>query len=240
VAFYTAGLGDGYFRLALEMYQSASLYFCVNNFVHVDYFVFSNKPRPEGLPSNFHIIPTVKTTWPFDSQGRFKWVHTHAVQNPHYDYILWMDADQLFERPICFDFLGELVAVAHSHYYEGTYPYEGRPESKAFVPAENSRVQSYFSGQFFGGSYLKMVPAMKTMNDWVEEDTAHGIQALVDDESHLNAYFYHNFPTVVLSRIFVWPEGFEDQFSDLLRRHGGRSEAAAIARLMVNKPRNDT
>jgi hypothetical protein len=78
------------------------------------------------------------------------------------------------------------------------------------------------------------------MNDWVEEDTAHGIQALVDDESHLNAYFYHNFPTVVLSRIVVWPEGFEDQFSDLLRRHGGRSEAAAIARLMVNKPRNDT
>ena len=242
VAFYTVGLGSGYFRLAMDLFESASAQFCTNSFVQVDYYVFSNQPVPEGLPPNFHIIPAVKRGWPFDSQDRFRWIHAHATENANYDYLLWMDADQRFERPICFDMLGELVAVAHPHYFDSEadgYPYETRPESKAFVPQENRFVQNYFSAHFFGGIHAKMITAMKTMNEWMEEDLAQGIQARVDDESYLNAYFYFNFPTVVLSRIFVWPEGYEDQLAEVLARHGGRREAAAIARYMIDKPRND-
>jgi hypothetical protein len=61
----------------------------------------------------------------------------------------------------------------------------------------------------------------------------------VDDESYLNAYFYHNVPTVVLSRIFVWPEGYEEKYAEELGRHGGRNEAAAIARYIADKPREE-
>jgi hypothetical protein len=242
VAFYTVGLGSGYFRLAVDLLESASSNFCRNHFVRVDYFVFSDQPVPSNFSSNFHIIPTVKRGWPFDSQDRFKWMHVHASANPTYDYIMWMDADQRFERPVCFDMMGELVAVAHPHYFDGAaakYPYESRPESKAFIPFENGGVQNYFSAHFFGGVYHKMVTALRVMNEWMEDDLARSIQAKVDDESYLNAYFYHNFPTVVLSRIFVWPEGYEKEFPEMLARHGGRNEAAALARLMVTKPRND-
>jgi hypothetical protein len=242
VAFYTVGLGSGYFRLALDLLESASANFCRNQFVQVDYFVFSDQPVPSNFSANWHIVPEVKRGWPFDSQDRFKWMRTHALENPSYDYLLWMDADQKFERPICFDMLGELVAAAHPHYFDDSvtgYPYENRAESKAFIPAENARVQNYFSAHFFGGAYHKMLAALKTMNDWMEDDLSRSIQARVDDESYLNAYFYHNFPTVVLSRIFVWPEGYENEFPDMLARHGGRTEAAALARLMLSKPRND-
>ena len=240
IAFYTVGLGSGYFQLALDLFRSASANFCTNSLTHVDYYVFSNQPRPRNVPSNFYVIPKVKQGWPFDSQDRFKWIHNHASEHPNYDYLLWMDADQQFERPVCYDLLGELIAVAHPHYFEGPYPYESRPESKAFVPSENSRVQNYFSAHIFGGTWNKAVPAMKVMNDWMEEDLSKGIQALVDDESYLNAYFYFNYPTVVLSRIFVWPEGYENEFPNMFARHGGRSEAAAIARYMADKPRNDS
>jgi hypothetical protein len=241
VAFYTVGLGNGYFRLAMDLFESASTNFCANSFVQVDYYIFSNQPVPDDLPPNFHIIPASKRGWPFDSQDRFKWIHTHATLNTNYDYLLWMDADQRVERPICFDLLGELVAAAHPHYFDGAaeYPYETRPESKAFVPRENAFVQNYFSAHFFGGTHAKMITAMKTMNEWMEEDLAKGIQAKVDDESYLNAYFYFHFPTSVLSRVFVWPEGYEDRYSEYLERHGGRREAVAVARHMVDKPRYD-
>jgi hypothetical protein len=241
IAFYTVGLGSGYFQLALDLFRSAYANFCTNSLTHVDYYVFSNQPSPRNVPSNFHVIPTVKQGWPFDSQDRFKWIHKHASENPNYDYILWMDADQRFERPICYDLLGELVAVAHPHYFDGDiddYPYETRPESKAFVP-ENSRVQNYFSAHVFGGTRNKVVTAMNVMNDWMEEDLSRGIEARVEDESYLNAYLYFNIPTVVLSRIFVWPEGYEDEFPTMLARHGGKSEAAAIARYIEHKPRDD-
>jgi len=244
IAFYTVGLGKGYFNLSLELLNSAVSNLCVNDFVQVDYFIFSNQPVPEEFPSNFHILPTVKRGWPFDSQDRMKWIYNHSSANPEYDYIMWMDADQRFERPICFDLLGELVAVSHPHYYHQgnpvTFPYENRPESKAYIPAENGLLQNYYSAHYFGGTRDKILVAMKTMNDWMEDDLARGIQAKVDDESYLNAYFYHNFPTVVLSRIFVWPEGYEnDYFHEILERHGGRQEAVALARLMEYKPRND-
>jgi len=81
---------------------------------------------------------------------------------------------------------------------------------------------------------------MNVMNDWLEEDLSRGIEARVEDESYLNAYLYYNIPTVVLSRIFVWPEGYENEFPNMFARHGGRSEAAAIARYMADKPRNDS
>jgi hypothetical protein len=244
IAFYTVGLGVGYFNLALDLFNSASQYFCTNAPIQVDFFVFSNQPAPDDLPSNYHLIPTVKRGWPYDSQDRFKWMFQHAADDPALDYILWMDADQRFERPVCYDMLGELVAVAHSHYVDSQkdgYPYESRPESRAYVPAENGRVQNYFSCHFFGGTYSKMMLALRTMYEWLEEDLKKDIHARVEDESYLNAYFYYNFPTVVLSRIFVWPEGYENKLQWVLNRHGGRDNAAAIARYMKeeDKPRSD-
>src|ERR1700737_256415 len=150
IAFYTTGLGAGYFRFPLDLFESAAANFCVNqSIIHTDYYVFSNQQAPvDATSKNIHIIPTEKRGWPFDSQDRFLWIHDHALKHPNYDYILWMDADQLFERPICFDLLGELVAVAHPHLFDGvehSFPYEDRPESKAYVPAINGRTQPYFS-----------------------------------------------------------------------------------------------
>src|SRR5579871_1507947 len=241
VAFYTIGLGKGYFLLALQLVKSATENFCANKSVHIDYYIFSNHEIPQNSQSNLHIIPKVKRGWPSDSLDRFKWIHEHASQHRNYDYVLWMDADQRFERPICYDVLGELVAVAHPHYYDGQrgYPYETRLQSKAFVPAYNSRIQNYFSAHIFGGTHSKILSATKVMNDWLDEDLSKDIHARVDDESYLNAYFYHNFPTVVLSRIFVWPEGGEIKYQEILRRHGGRGSAAAVARHIIGKPRTD-
>jgi len=242
IAFYTGGLGAGYFRWAYEFLESATEHFCKNDFVQVDYFIFSNHPAPANFPANYHVLPVVERGWPHDSQDKFIWIHEHATANPDYDYILWMDAAQRFERPICFDLLGELVAVAHPHYYDGVtshFPYESHVESKAYIPFDNARVQQYYSSNFFGGTYAKILSATKTIYDWMEEDLIKGFHARMKDESYLNAYFYYNFPTAVLSRIFVWPDGYENQMSLMLDRHGGRSEAAAVARYMANKPHED-
>jgi hypothetical protein len=47
---------------------------------------------------------------------------------------------------------------------------------------------------------------VKVMEKKVHEDREKGIQAKVDDESHLNRYFYDHAPSVILSRGFVYPE----------------------------------
>lgn len=77
--------------------------------------------------------------------------------------------DQKFELPICWDLLGELVTVAHPHYYDGVafhFPYESRPDSKAYIPFDKARVQNYFSAHFFGGMHTEVLTAVKTMHEW--------------------------------------------------------------------------
>ncbi|KAJ3219068.1 hypothetical protein HDU67_002724 [Dinochytrium kinnereticum] len=215
VAFFTTGLETKWHFMASYQANSTNNFFCVDRpWVHTDYFIFTDGNREtlsrwitdEDLLSRIHLIPKVSKGWPYNTEERYNWMLETITQFPvHYDYIFWQDADLMYARPFCEEIMGDLVGLIHAWFYTGWGPYEARDNSTAQVVwnSERGMLYPYFHAQIFGGTPEEFVPLVQTCADWTKIDHAKGIQAHVDDESYLNAY-YHNVksPSVILDRSF--------------------------------------
>lgn len=233
IAVYTVGLGVSYFQLALDFVESAQRYLCTDRpDVTIDYFIFTNhdwkdaeggwlnwKERTAAVDSsNIHLIPQLRRGWPFDSDMRYEFMDNHTndmaaeeVRLPYTNYV-WSDSDNHFVAPICSELLGDLIATQHPHFFTGCgdpYPYETRPESAAYVPQSMQRLFPYYTAHLYAATASRFKHLISTLAAATRTDRAAGIQALVDDESHLQRYFVDHIPTAVLSRAFVWPEVIE-------------------------------
>ena len=83
------------------------------------------------------------------------------------------------------------------------FPYEHRPESTAYIP--NGMGKHYVCGAFNGGesgAFLKMCSVLAKN---VQTDIKNGINAIVDDESHLNAYLVDK-NYLLCGRAYGFPE----------------------------------
>ena len=85
------------------------------------------------------------------------------------------------------------------------WPYETHITSLAYVPQENQWHQPYFSAHLYGGTASEFHSIMEECRHGVVTDRDNGFQARVDDESHINHYFFVHPPTVTLSRSFCFP-----------------------------------
>lgn len=78
-----------------------------------------------------------------------------------------------------------------------------RPESTAYIPYGCGR--HYVCGAFNGGTAEAFLRMCKTLAKNVQTDINNNINAIVDDESHLNAYLYnHDF--LLAGREYGFPE----------------------------------
>ncbi|TKS70001.1 Globoside alpha-1,3-N-acetylgalactosaminyltransferase 1 [Collichthys lucidus] len=84
------------------------------------------------------------------------------------------------------------------------FPYERRPESKAYIPADEG--DYYYTAAVWGGYLEEMYKLVKYCYTQSEEDAKNNIEAVWQEESHLNRYLLYNKPTKVLSSEYLWSD----------------------------------
>uniref|UniRef100_A0A3B5LWX5 Globoside alpha-1,3-N-acetylgalactosaminyltransferase 1 (FORS blood group) n=1 Tax=Xiphophorus couchianus TaxID=32473 RepID=A0A3B5LWX5_9TELE len=139
--------------------------------------------------------------------GRMKWA-TITIEKQirkEADYLFMMDIDSVFHNRVGAESLSRLSAVLHRGYYKTTprdgFPYERRPQSKAYIPAGEG--DYYYTAAVWAGYLEEMYKYCYEMS---EEDAKNKIEAVWQEESHLNRYLLTNKPAKVLSPEYLWSD----------------------------------
>uniref|UniRef100_A0A8C1VZ83 Globoside alpha-1,3-N-acetylgalactosaminyltransferase 1 (FORS blood group) n=1 Tax=Cyprinus carpio TaxID=7962 RepID=A0A8C1VZ83_CYPCA len=121
------------------------------------------------------------------------------------DYIFCLDIDTKFYGRWGVESLGRLVGVIHPWLFDAPrnrFTYERRPKSQAYIPADEG--DYYYAGAAFGGSLEDVHHLTKTCREKLHIDAANSIEAVWQEESHLNKYFLLNKPSKLLSPEYMW------------------------------------
>uniref|UniRef100_A0A8C6NKZ9 Globoside alpha-1,3-N-acetylgalactosaminyltransferase 1 n=1 Tax=Nothobranchius furzeri TaxID=105023 RepID=A0A8C6NKZ9_NOTFU len=180
----------------------------------VTYYIFTDNEKevPEiemGTGRNITILSVPPASrWQDVVLGRMKWA-TVAIEQQirdEADYLFMMDIDSVFYNRFGAESLSRLSAVLHRGYYKNTardsFPYERRPLSKAYIPAGEG--DYYYTAAVWGGYLEEMYKLVKYCYEQSQEDAKNNIEAVWQEESHLNRYLLYNKPTKVLSPEYLW------------------------------------
>jgi hypothetical protein len=203
-----------YIQMVPEFIETANKYFFP--FDNVTIFLFSDfngtLDFQPGHTLRRLFVPF--RPWPESSMMRFGVLAENQKRFKDLDYIYQLDVDYAFLHFICDEFLGDLVALRHPGHQcsywntRETLPFEGRPASTAYVAPEEREV--YFMGSQFGGRPSRIHALAEKCRENQLADERNGIMAVWNDESHLNCYFVDNYPTVILSASFCYPQPYND------------------------------
>ena len=195
------------------MVESAKKFFLKGH--QVDFICWSDSTEIKDVK----IIPTEPMEWPFPTLYRYSLFLREEELLKEYDFIFYIDADELFVSRVGEEILGDLVAVQHPMYAlrkEYIPPYEPSEKSTAYIPrpgrviTENGKKRFeplYFAGGLQGGRTQNFIAAMKAMKEMIDKDfTENNHIPIWNDESTLNAYFFKNPPTIVLSPSYCYPD----------------------------------
>ncbi|KAM3863750.1 globoside alpha-1,3-N-acetylgalactosaminyltransferase 1-like [Diretmus argenteus] len=202
-----------YIRFLQDFLETAEQHFFVGFKVH--YYVFTDQtdqvPKvnmADGRQLAVHPVPSSKR-WQEISARRMELIQTliEVELRDHVDYIFCLDVDSKFHGRWGTESLGRLVAVVHPGYYTNQrngFPYERRPESSAYIPADEG--DFYYCGGAYGGLLHDVHNLTKTCRFNFELDAKQGIEAAWQEESHLNRYMWINKPSKVLSPEYLWQD----------------------------------
>ncbi|KAM9843918.1 globoside alpha-1,3-N-acetylgalactosaminyltransferase 1-like [Aulostomus maculatus] len=193
--------------------ETAEKNFFVGFKVHI--YVFTD--RPEEVPQvqlassrqlTVRSVPSLNR-WQEISARRMELIQKLIEEELHNttDYMFCLDVDSRFHDRWSTESLGGLVAVIHPGYYtdeRSRFPYERRPESRAYIAAEEG--DFYYCGGAFGGTVKEVWLLTKTCRYNFEADAVDGIEAAWQEESHLNRYMWINKPTKLLSPEYLWQD----------------------------------
>uniref|UniRef100_A0A3B5A757 Histo-blood group ABO system transferase 2-like n=1 Tax=Stegastes partitus TaxID=144197 RepID=A0A3B5A757_9TELE len=194
-----------------DFLESSEKYFLVG--FRVTYHVFTDNEQEvpkialgEGRKISVVTVPSAKR-WQDVVFGRMKWIAVTIDKQirGEADYLFMIDVDSVFHNRFGAESLSQLSAVLHRGYYQSTrredFPYERRPKSKAYIPSHEG---DYYYTAAMAGGYLEDM--YKYCYEQSEEDAKNNIEAVWQDESHLNKYFLYNKPTKVLSSEYLWSD----------------------------------
>ncbi|KAG7239540.1 hypothetical protein INR49_028714 [Caranx melampygus] len=202
-----------YTRFLKGFLESGEKYFLVD--FRLTYYIFTdneeNVPKIElGKGRNITVLDVPSATrWQDVVLSKMKWA-TYAIDKQirkEADYLFMMDVDSVFHNRFGAESLSPLSAVLHRGYYKSTrdtFPYERRPQSKAYIPAEEG--DYYYTAAVWGGYLEEMYKLVKYCYEQSEEDAKNKIEAEWQEESHLNRYLLYNKPTKVLSPEYLWSD----------------------------------
>ncbi|XP_058238612.1 globoside alpha-1,3-N-acetylgalactosaminyltransferase 1-like isoform X2 [Hemibagrus wyckioides] len=202
-----------YVRFLKDVLESAEQHFMVGYRVH--YYVFTDLPDevPTVTLGEGRQLTVIKTSssnrWQEISLRRMemieKLIEDEVINKA--DYIFCLDVDSKFYAHWGAESLGDLVGVLHAWFF-GTsrdqFTYERRPESQAYIPFNEG--DYYYGGAVIGGRPDKVLKLVKTCRMNLDVDRANKIEAVWQEESHLNKYFLYNKPTKVLSPEYLWDD----------------------------------
>nr|XP_055054017.1 globoside alpha-1,3-N-acetylgalactosaminyltransferase 1-like [Misgurnus anguillicaudatus] len=200
-----------YTRFLKDFLESAEQYYFVGFRVH--YYLFTDQPEavPDVKLSNEHQLMVRKVPsmdrWQDISMGRMKILEklTKSELDNDIDYIFCLDVDTKFYGRWGPETLGRLVGVIHPWFYDyprDQFTYERRPESQAFIPVEEG--DYYYTAAAFGGTVQEVYKLTKTCREQQSIDAAKSIEAIWQEESHVNKYFLYNKPSKLLSPEYLW------------------------------------
>nr|XP_014433165.1 histo-blood group ABO system transferase 1-like [Pelodiscus sinensis] len=105
------------------------------------------------------------------------------------------------------EILSNLFGTLHPGFYGAerqSFTYERRPASQAYVPHDEG--DFYYAGGFFGGTIKEVYKLSKKCHEAIMVDKDKRIEAIWQEESHLNKYFVYHKPTKILSPEYVWDD----------------------------------
>ncbi|XP_059379529.1 globoside alpha-1,3-N-acetylgalactosaminyltransferase 1-like [Carassius carassius] len=202
-----------YTRFVKDFLESAEQHYFVGFRVH--YYLFTDQPEsiPEvkmGENRNLTVLKIQSLNrWQDISMSRMEKLEK-LIENElanEADYIFCLDIDTKFYGRWVVESLGHLVGVIHPWLFDAPrdqFTYERRPESQAYIPAGEG--DYYYAGAAFGGSLEDVHQLTKTCREKLHIDAANSIEAVWQEESHLNKYFLLNKPSKLLSPEYMWKD----------------------------------
>uniref|UniRef100_A0A8C1T9E8 Globoside alpha-1,3-N-acetylgalactosaminyltransferase 1-like n=1 Tax=Cyprinus carpio TaxID=7962 RepID=A0A8C1T9E8_CYPCA len=200
-----------YVGFVKDFLESAEQHYFVGFRVH--YYLFTDQPElvPEVKMGENHSLTVRKVQslnrWQDISMGRMekleKLIENELASNAN--YIFCLDIDTKFYGHWGVESLGRLVGVIHPWLFDTSrdrFTYERRPKSQAYIPAGEG--DYYYAGAAFGGSLENVHNLTKTCREQMSIDVANSIEAVWQEESHLNKYFLLNKPSKLLSTEYMW------------------------------------
>ncbi|XP_067264845.1 globoside alpha-1,3-N-acetylgalactosaminyltransferase 1-like [Chanodichthys erythropterus] len=202
-----------YTRFLKDFLESAEQNYFVG--FHVHYYLFTDEPEqvPAVELGEDHHLTVIKVPssnrWQEISLSRMRrleeLIESQLVNEA--DYVFSLDVDTKFYGRWGVETLGRLVGALHPWFYSSSreqFTYERRPESQAFIPY--SEGDYYYIGAAIGGLVKDVYQLAKTCREQLEIDASKSIEALWQEESHLNKYFLYNKPSKVLSSEYLWDD----------------------------------
>ncbi|XP_073688247.1 globoside alpha-1,3-N-acetylgalactosaminyltransferase 1-like [Garra rufa] len=200
-----------YTRFIKDFLESAEQHYFVGFRVH--FYLFTDQPEsvPEVKMGENRSLTVLKVQslnrWQDISMNRMEKLEK-LIENKlagKADYIFCLDVDTMFYGRWGAESLGRLVGVIHPwlfDYPRNQFTYERRPESLAYIPAGEG--DYYYAGAAFGGTLEDVHNLTKTCKEHLNIDAANSIEAVWQEESHLNKYFLLNKPSKLLSPEYMW------------------------------------
>ncbi|XP_076879345.1 histo-blood group ABO system transferase-like isoform X2 [Brachyhypopomus gauderio] len=200
-----------YVQFLKDFLESAESYFMLGYRVH--YYVFTD--QPEAVPmvtlGSDRRLTKVKipgsNRWQEITLGRMErienFIETQLINQA--DYIFCLDVDTKFYGHWGAETLSRTVAAVHFGFFtrsRDAFTYERRPESQAYIPYGEG--DYYYGGAMIAGLVEEVYKVTKTCRMWLEIDKVNSIEAVWQEESHLNKYFLYNKPTKLLSPEYLW------------------------------------
>ncbi|XP_035390486.1 histo-blood group ABO system transferase-like [Electrophorus electricus] len=200
-----------YVQFLKDYLESAEQYFMLGYRVH--YYIFTD--QPEAVPTVTLGADRRITTLKIPGSDRWQEItlrRMEMIENlietqlvSEADYIFCLDVDTKFYGHWGAESLSRLVAAVHFGFYSASrehFTYERRPESQAYIPYGEG--DYYYGGAMIGGLVREVYKVTKTCHLWLDMDKANSIEAVWQEESHLNKYFLYNKPTKLLSPEYLW------------------------------------
>ncbi|XP_075761932.1 histo-blood group ABO system transferase-like isoform X2 [Pelodiscus sinensis] len=193
--------------------ETAEMYFMVG--YKVNYYIFTDRPQevPKVELKEGRNVVVLKvqnySRWQEISMRRMEMIN-HFSQNQfinEVDYLVCVDIDMRFNDQVGVEILSNLFGTLHPGFYAAerqSFSYERRPVSQAYVPHDEG--DFYYMGAFFGGTVKEIYKLTKKCHEAIMVDKDNGIEAVWQEESHLNKYFVYHKPTKILSPEYLWDD----------------------------------
>ncbi|XP_054853739.1 histo-blood group ABO system transferase-like isoform X2 [Eublepharis macularius] len=191
--------------------ETAETYFMVGH--RVKYYIFTD--RPEAIPNitvkeGREIVPLRVQNyprWQEISMRRMEMISHYSQQRFIHEvgFLVCVDVDMRFSDSVGVEILSEVFGTIHPGFYAAerqAFTYERRLISEAYIPRDEG--DFYYAGGFFGGTVAEVYKLTKKCHEAIMADKNKNVEAVWQEESHLNKYFVYHKPTKILSPEYLW------------------------------------
>ncbi|XP_018430609.1 PREDICTED: histo-blood group ABO system transferase-like [Nanorana parkeri] len=199
-----------YIRFLGPFLESAERFFMVGH--NVTYYVFTDRVSEIVKPKmgDGHSLQLREVTadkrWQDVSMRRMEILTALTKQlTNEIDYLVCADVDMVFNDHMGVEMLGDLFATLHPGFFLAephAFSYERHPISAAYIPFGEG--DFYYMAALYGGKVEEIYKLSVACQHGIMEDKKKNIEAVWQEESHLNRYLVYNKPTKVLSPEYLW------------------------------------